>query len=301
MLICGDAAVAQSAPGQPATGQLPPSASEQFQAKIKELASALEANPRLKKLSQQQRENLVEFVTGNMLFVLLHELSHATVEEFHVPVLGRHEDAADSFAVVRLLDVKSSFSHRVLKQAAKGWFLSDRRDRSSGEPLEYYDEHSLDKQRAYQIVCFMVGSDPTAFADLAKETGLPEGRQESCKNDYAQAQWAWDTALKPHLRNGEQSKTKIEVTYGEAKGNLTAYAQGFHTIPLVEVVAEQAADQLAWPVPFELEVKTCGFINARWVGENRKLTLCYELAADFAELYRDFNDAPPAKRKRNAK
>src|SRR5437016_4265168 len=98
LLFCGDPAPAQWASAQSAPAQSQPSASEQFQAKIKELARALQANPRLKKLSQQQRENLVEFVTGNMLFVLLHELAHATVGEFHLPVLGRQEDAADYFA-----------------------------------------------------------------------------------------------------------------------------------------------------------------------------------------------------------
>jgi hypothetical protein len=44
--------------------------SEQFRARLEEAAHALENNPRLKNLSQQQRKDLVEFVGGNMLFVL---------------------------------------------------------------------------------------------------------------------------------------------------------------------------------------------------------------------------------------
>jgi hypothetical protein len=44
-----------------------------------------------------------------------------------------------------------------------------------------------------------------------------------------------------------------------------------------------------------LEWQTCGFINARWVAETRRLTLCYELAQDFGRLYRDF-DVEPASR-----
>jgi hypothetical protein len=36
----------------------------------------------------------VEFVAGNMLFVLLHELGHAAITEMGLPVLGRMEDAA---------------------------------------------------------------------------------------------------------------------------------------------------------------------------------------------------------------
>ena len=35
-------------------------------------------------------------------------------------------------------------------------------------------------------------------------------------------------------------------------------------------------------------MQSCGYINARWNDETRKLTLCYELAEDFAELGRGF-------------
>ena len=276
-----------------------PSVSEQFQDRIKEIARSLGNNPRLKKLSQQERESLVEFITGNMLFVMLHEMAHTTVDELMIPVLGREEDAADDFAVLRLLRVGTDFSHRVLVEAAKGWFLSDRRDRNEGEKLVFFDEHGLDQQRAYQIVCLMVGSDPDKFKDLANETKLPEDRQESCQKDYAKISKSWETVLKPHRRTPEQSKTKIEVAYGEGKGKLDAYAKGFNYLRLLEAVAERAEDELAWPAPFTLDMQSCGIINARWVVTTRKLTLCYELAADFAELYRDYNPRPTAKKRKS--
>jgi hypothetical protein len=38
-----------------------------------------------------------------------------------------------------------------------------------------------------------------------------------------------------------------------------------------------------------LEMQTCGFPNARWDLESHKLIMCYELAADFADLYRDYS------------
>jgi hypothetical protein len=68
------------------------------------------------------------------------------------------------------------------------------------------------------------------------------------------------------------------------------YAQGFRSIRLLDVEARRLADELAWPMPFGLEMQTCGTVNATWSESTRKLTLCYELAAEFAELYRDYND-----------
>ena len=34
-------------------------------------------------------------------------------------------------------------------QAARGWFLMDKRDRKLGELLDFYDAHGLDQQRAF--------------------------------------------------------------------------------------------------------------------------------------------------------
>ncbi len=285
----------------PTHAQTPPSEPGHFQERIDEVARSLQNNPRLKKLSQQEREKLVEFVTGNMLFALLHELAHTAMDEFDLPVLGREEDAADDFAAVRLLRIGSEFSHRVLVEAAKGWFLSFQRDQQDGDKLDFADEHSLDAQRAFHIVCLMVGSDRTKFADLANETQLPPERQETCPREFAKASRSWDKVLKRHQRSADQPRTKIDVIYGEGKGYLDLYAQAFRAVRLLDVIAGHISDQLAWPAPFTLEMKSCGVINAAWFAPDRKLTLCYELAADFAELYRDFGAAQAKGKKRKPK
>ena len=127
---------------------------------------------------QQARQDMAEFVVGNMLFVLLHEMAHVHVTEMGL-VLGREEDAADAFATLALIRMGSQFSHGVLTQAAKGWFLSAEQDERQGHRLAFYDEHGLDRQRAYQIVCLMVGSDPEKFGDLADLVKMPDDRQET--------------------------------------------------------------------------------------------------------------------------
>jgi hypothetical protein len=285
LLFSGGAGVSQSMPPE----------SEQLPARIIEVGRSLKDHPRLRKLTQQERENAVEFVVGNMLFVLLHELAHAAIADLGLPVLGREEDTADEFAILTLLRMGTAFTHRVLTDATKGWFFSARRDRNDGEPLAFYDEHSLDQQRAYQIVCLMVGHNPNEMADLANEMKFPDDRRESCKKDFARASLSWAAVLKPHRPEAGQPNIKIETIYGDGKGDLDSFAQGLRAVRLLETVAGRAADAVVWPAPFALEMQSCGFINARWTDESRKLTLCYELAADFAELYHNFNKVVAAK------
>ena len=108
---------------------------EQFQARIDAAARAHAGDERYKGLSPKERQGLAEFVAGNMLFVLLHEMGHAMVTEMVLPVLGKEEDAADAFAATRLISVGSGFSDRVLTEAAKGWFMTNRRDKKEGDPV----------------------------------------------------------------------------------------------------------------------------------------------------------------------
>ncbi len=272
-----------------------------FRSRIQDAVRALGDQPRFKGIPLKRREELAEFVSGNMLFVLLHELAHTAVTELDLPVLGKKEDAADSFAALTLIHIKSEFSDRVLTEAAKGWFMADRRDRKDGEPVVYYDEHGLNQQRAFQIVCYMVGADPMRFKDLAAETKLPKDRQEGCAEDYRDAAKSWGAVLQPHLRAPGQPETKIDVVYGEASGRLEITAQMARSINLLEPVAARSAELVIWPAPFSLEMQTCGFINARWAPATRKLTLCYELAADFAELYRDYGPMRAESRPRKSK
>jgi hypothetical protein len=277
----------------PTFGQQAPSIGPQqppkFQARVDAAAAAVrESNPKFKGSSPEYVQGFVEFVSGNMLFVLYHEMAHAAITQMGLPVLGRMEDAADTFATVRLIKVGSDFSRRVLANAAKGWFLADKRDDRTGDKVEFYDEHGLDQQRAYQIVCLMVGSDDEKFKDLAKETKLPEERQDTCAGDYSNAAFSWDLVLKPHRRAPDQPETKIDVVYGPAQGRAAVAQRVNRSIQLLETVAKHAAEDFVWPAPFSLEMQTCGYPNARWDLEGHKLIMCYELAADFADLYRTY-------------
>ena len=258
-----------------------------FQERIDAAARALEKEPRVGHLSLQQRQALTEFVVGNMLFVVAHELGHAAISEMNLPVLGGEEDAADSFAIITGLTIGTAFSHRVLVEAARGWFLTDRRETKEGEPLACYDEHGLNKQRAYQIVCLMVGSDPTEFKDLAEETKLPEDCQASCRRDYRVASRSWDAVLKPHLHAAEK-KTPIEVAYDEGKGDLALFARTFRDIGFLEAIAARAAEKLDWNGPLGLKMRSCGEVNAYWNKPDRTVHICYEMAQEFAQLYRDY-------------
>ena len=255
-----------------------------LQSRIAAAAEMLERERRFATLSRQQRHETLQFVVGNLVFVLLHEVGHVLITELGLPVLGREEDAADAYASVTILAMKDEFSDRVLSQAAQGWFYGDRRDRMELTPVVYYDAHSLSQQRAYQIVCYMVGSDPEKFAALAEETGLPEERRSTCQGDFSNADWSWNLVLKDHRRT-TQPKQEIRVRYGEPAAGFEVLARATQSIQLLELIAQRISDTYALRKPFTIEARACGTPGAEWNLEARTLILCYEMAEDFATLY----------------
>ena len=285
VLLIGSDAV----PGQPVSSNSP-----SFQQRIEEIARALKDDPNLKNLSEQQRIDRVEFVAGNTLFILLHEMGHVFISEMYLPVLGREEDSADTFAAITMLKMGTSFSHRVLTEASQRWFLDDRRDKQTGAKPLYYDEHNLSQQRAYQIVCLMVGSDPAKFKNIADESKMPESRRQSCKEDYAKASRSWDTVLKPHQRLPDQPETKINVVYGNAEGIFEVFARSFQAVRILETVAERSAANYVWPASFTMEMLSCNGPNASWDDKSRTLKVCYQLAFDFVQLYLAYVATAPA-------
>jgi hypothetical protein len=303
-IVLSGAGSAVAQPARPEPSQAAKAQSEQIRAKVDEAARQVDHNPRIKGLSQQQRRDLVEFVGGNMLFAMLHELGHAHIQEMGLPVLGREEDAADSYAITALLLVATDVSHNVLIWATKGWFLDDARNEKEGDALAFYDEHGLDKQRAYQIVCLMVGADPDKFTDLANQVKMPEERQANCEGDYSNASWSWETLLKPHLRAPDQPTQKVSVTYGPA-GDHAVIAQMLRTTGMIELLANYAANRFVWRHPIGFEVKSCGEPDVHWELSTHKILVCYEMAQDFAILYRDYGlkyaQAPEPKKERRAK
>ena len=285
------AALMVSAPGAIAQ---PPDRLAKFRAGIEEAIKAMDNVPKLKKLAPQARRELVEFVIGNTLFVMAHEMGHALMYEMNMPVLGREEDAADSFAVVTALNIGTGLSERVLLEAAKGWVLTSKRDKKKGESLAFYDEHGLDLQRAYNVVCMMVGSDPEKYEKLAADTKLPEERQTSCVRDWKTTSWSWDEMLKQHRRAADQPKVAITVTYEDDK-TYAVQAKILRDMGLLDALAAYAADRFVWPKPFSMVAKSCGEPNATWNIGAKTLTLCYELANEFIELYQGYSKAIPKK------
>jgi len=285
-VLAAPAAIAQSDPAPPHAASR-----AELEKRVMDIVQMFEKDPRYNRgKTPEQIKDGVEFVTGNVLFVLAHETGHALISALEIPVAGREEDAADQLATVMALKVADSFADRVLVNAARGWFIGDQRDRKAGVPTIFYDEHGMDLQRAYHIVCLLVGGAPEKFKGLADEVKLPKERQKTCQFDWSNASWSWEQLLKPHLRKPGDPRTTIKVTYVPSAEFATLGELG-QKLQILETVAEWLSDDFVWKTPISLEMRECGGPNARWIPGPKKIEICYELIREFVQLHRAWGQA----------
>ncbi len=235
-------------------------------------------------LGKVERMEQQRFAKNNSLFVLYHELGHLIFDQMELPILGREEDAADNMASWILLNKRTPQAETALTDAARGWQLSGRAYNSGGYDSDFYAAHSLDRQRSFQIVCLMVGSNVGVFRPIANQYRMDRDRQDSCYFDWETV----DRSLRGLLGVGRKAKhvgTEVTVTYHEVGGRLKAAASAFRSSGVFEQVAEELRTRFSLPEAVEFNAKRCGEPNAFYDPDTVEVIFCYELMQDYMDLW----------------
>ena len=245
----------------------------------------LSGGAKAQELDEPVLAEAMDFAMHDALFTMYHEIGHMLVGELGLPVLGKEEDAVDALATIWLLtDDEDMDSWNALIDAADGWYFNAVKSTGSGvEEFSYSSDHSLDIQRAYNMVCLMVGAMPEEFTETADTYEIGSDRQESCAYTYGQAEQSWSTLLEPFKVQDEQG-APIEVIYEDA-GEYEMFAEELKSRALLEYAANLVMNRYALPNPVTFRAMQCGEANAYYSPSESEVIYCYELAEDLFNLY----------------
>lgn len=149
----------------------------------------------------KNRKQIRVAVMSSLMFIFLHEVGHALISLYQLPAVGREEDAADQLAAL-LLITNSGDSGETAMHGAQ--FFRLLAQSSPNTPL--FDEHSLDAQRHYNVMCLVYGSDPDRLGFLVGNDKLPASRARRCPTEYTKLLSAWKNLLAPHTRGDQASQ-----------------------------------------------------------------------------------------------
>jgi Putative metallopeptidase len=141
-------------------------------------------------------EELVQKIASILIFTTLHESGHALADLLKLPITGREEDAVDELAAILLLEMDSPATQIVVLNATHLFaLLANQQDYKN---IPFYDEHSLDGQRAYTFICFLYGKDPNTYEAFVRQGILPQQRAARCPSEYSQKRNTWIRLLQRH-------------------------------------------------------------------------------------------------------
>lgn len=141
-------------------------------------------------------------IAGPAAEVVLHEAAHAVFDMLKIPVLGRAEDAADTFAAYVLLNLGKENARRAMRAIAIMYYREAKEETKPGKPRSrtvFADEHGLAAQRFYNLLCIAYGGYPDLFQVVIEKGYLPKERSEGCGAEYRQLDHALKRLLAPHL------------------------------------------------------------------------------------------------------
>jgi len=249
------------------------------------LASDARTVPQSAANDQDRRNATVQFVVGNVEYLLVHELAHFLIAEKDIPVIGPMEYAADYVATLALIReepldaAQADRAQGFLLATAAGFIESWRAGSASGIEVPYYGSHALSIQRYYQIVCLLYGSNPSGFAALAESAGLPPERARGCIDEYRSANRAMDWLLATYGRKpGDADGAAVTIVYGEPPTMTSKSIQrAIMEIQLFERVAARLRQRFTLEQPFTIAMRSCKQPQAGWLPQQREIVVCYEL------------------------
>ena len=151
----------------------------------------------------KDNDELGNAILGATFFAFFHELGHGLIHQLDLPATGREEDSVDQMATLVLME--GGDQGVAAAMAGARWFaLQAEANKKAGVSMPFWDEHSLEGQRFYNIACLIFGSNPEKYSPMIKNGYLPKARAVRCPDEFKKISHAWERLLGPYIINDAQ-------------------------------------------------------------------------------------------------
>ncbi len=209
------------------------------------------------------------YLTANTIGIFYHELAHAIIDLYDIPIRVKEEDAADTFSV---LLVDYGFDDASGESIANDIAFTFSVDGETSRHF-FWDQHSSDGKRAENTICMFAGGDIDGRADLAEDWGMSTRKLEACEEERILADEFWAPFL-DEMTNENKSKKHVKFSN-----------QKLGKFPAAKVYTAAVQDEvreiniwLRLPKPLSVRVESCGEANAYYDPEEISIVMCTEYA-----------------------
>lgn len=140
---------------------------------------------------QKAYDSMFDAVT----FVFLHEMGHALVDQYNLPVTANEEDAADRMSSFVCIEELGDDGVRAILAAADAMRIESKMTTKTDKDMA--DEHLLQEQRFFNSLCMVYGSNPDKYSNIVDKGYLPQERAVRCPSEYDRTANSWSDLLAP--------------------------------------------------------------------------------------------------------
>ncbi|MFK7821386.1 MAG: DUF4344 domain-containing metallopeptidase [Planctomycetaceae bacterium] len=162
--------------------------------------------------TSRQKFVLSQFAEDVVMHVVLHEMGHALVREFDLPVLSNEETLADAFATVYLTNHMPDRAAAVLEARVTSLMIEAKE--VARNEWTVTGEHNSDARRAYQIAALAVAADAAKYKAVAAAAGMTESDINRARDYGTEIHRSWRRILKPLRMPEGMRSNEARVTVG---------------------------------------------------------------------------------------
>lgn len=217
-----------------------------------------------------QQFRLSDDAAHALVGVIAHEIGHAVIREFDLPILGPEEDMAEDFSVI--------YIHMMLPEKA-GAIVSARARQHlmDGQEARRFSEYRDDDQRADRNICILYGIDPEAYAPVAEQFDLLNDPMASnCRDFPTEVFRSWRRVLRD-LWMDENSRVSEVGLFVDPDPRSQALESSEIFDDLYGLLTA-----IDWHSRITLSLSQCDG-TASWSRNGRRITLC----SDYIQRFED--------------
>ncbi len=202
--------------------------------------------------------------------IIAHEIGHALIREFDLPVLGNEEVMADAFATIALHEMMPNRVEEIVRARIAAWRAAE----GEGGP---YDEHPSNVRRAAQAMCLLYGLDPDRFELAARADGMDGEDAADCRERATEVARSWRRIAAPLRMPDGAQVVETRVLIGEGP-----WTTALERSRLPDTMGDLLA-AFDWHSQITLHFDHCDG-GASWSRNGRTILVCDDLIARLEAL-----------------